>query len=94
MPNPAAGPGNPVPNPAAGPENPEPNPAAGPENPEPNPAAGPENAMRLSRLLLGVMGCLLVAAGILSLASLLFLGNRTSAFVELQQTLGQILGGG
>ncbi len=50
--------------------------------------------MRLSRLLLGVMGCLLVAASILSLASLLFLGNRAPAFVELQQTLGQILGGG
>lgn len=71
-----------------------PNPAAGPGNPVPNPAAGQGNPVRLSRLLLGLMGCLLVAASILSLAALLFLGNRTSAFVELQQTLGQILGGG
>lgn len=71
-----------------------PNPAAGPETPAPNPAAGPGNPVRLSRLLLGLMGCLLVAAGILSLAALLFLANRTPAFVELQQTLGQILGGG
>ena len=50
--------------------------------------------MHLGRLLLGVMGCLLVAAIILSLASLLFLGNRSQTFVELQRALGQILGSG
>ncbi len=83
-----------MPNPAVGPETPVPNPVAGPESPMPNAGAGPENPVRLSRLLLGVMGCLLVAASILSLAALLFLANRTQTFVELQQTLGQILGGG
>ena len=85
---------NPGDNAVAGPGNPLPNPAAGPETPAPNPAAGPETPARLSRLLLGMMGCLLVAAVILSSAALLFLGNRTQTFVELQQTLGQILGGG
>ena len=83
-----------MPDPAAGPESPMPNAGAGPESPASNAGAGPESPMRLSRLLLGLMGCLLVAASILSLASLLFLGNRTSAFVELQRTLGRILGGG
>ena len=83
-----------MPNPAARQGNPAPNPAARQGNPAPNPAAGPGNPVRLSRLLLGLMGCLLVAASILSLASLLFLGNRTQTIVELQRTLGQILGGG
>lgn len=50
--------------------------------------------MQVGRLLLGVMGCLLTAALILSLASLLFAANRSASFVELQRTLGQILGGG
>ena len=71
-----------------------PNAGADPGNPILNAAAGQGNRVRLSRLLLGLMGCLLVAASILSLAALLFLGSRTRTFVELQQTLGQILGGG
>lgn len=50
--------------------------------------------MQVGRLLLGVMGCLLTAGLILSLASLLFAANRSAAFVELQRTLGQMLGGG
>ena len=50
--------------------------------------------MQISRLLLGIAGCLLTAAIILSLASLLFLAERNPAFVDLQRTLGQILGGG
>ena len=50
--------------------------------------------MQGGRLLLGIAGCLLTAAIILSLASLLFLADRSAAFVELQRTLGQILGGG
>ena len=50
--------------------------------------------MQISRLLLGIAGCLLTAAIILSLASLLFLADRSAAFGELQRTLVQILGGG
>ena len=50
--------------------------------------------MQVSRLLLGIGGCLLTAAIILSLASMLLLADRSPAFGELQRTLGQILGGG
>ncbi len=50
--------------------------------------------MQGRRLLLGIAGCLLTAAIILSLASLLFLADRSAAFGELQRTLVQILGGG
>ncbi len=49
--------------------------------------------MKISRLLLGLAGGLAVAALILSLASLIILGNRTESFLELQRFLGQILGG-
>ena len=50
--------------------------------------------MQVGRLLLGVMGCLVTAGLMLALASLLFAANRSAALVELQRTLGQMLGGG
>ena len=50
--------------------------------------------MSFGRLILGALGCLAVSALILSLASLIILGNRTEKFVALQTALGQILGGG
>lgn len=49
--------------------------------------------MNVGRLVIGLLGCLAVAALILSLAALIILANRTESFTGLQQALERILGG-
>ncbi len=49
--------------------------------------------MNGGRLALGLLGCLAVSALMLSLASLIVVGNQSEGFVELQRSLGSILGG-